>query len=138
MPLTLLRHFLRQGRLHFEKFGCIDRVSDYPEGYVVLVDFDSDGEVIRIPQVNSIFRILGLSYSFILYHKTRRGWHVSIPLNEKLQRSELIALQVILGDDKMRGALNLMRVIQIRKSRGKLPKFWLQRHNILYQYKVEK
>lgn len=119
--------------MKFEKFGHIDSISDLPEGTVALMDYDS-GSCPRIMQLNSICRILGIEYSSLMLHRTRRGWHLAIAISGRFKRVELIALQAILGSDPMREAMNLARVRQIEAFGA--PKYWLQRHNILYDYKL--
>lgn len=100
------------------------------------MDYDSASDTLPVTRINARFRIIGLAYEYCCYTKSARGWHCDIALTEKLERAELIALQCILGDDLTRGALNLMRVIQIRKNGG-VDDFWKQRHNILYQRKIK-
>jgi hypothetical protein len=135
--LTVSRLLSKLGELRFEKFGHIDRVSDIPEGYAAHMDYDNPEGPPSVPSLHSILRVIGSSANAISYSRTRRGWHITIILSERLTRAELVALQSILGSDSMRESLNLMRCIQIRLSGKRLPKFWQQRWNILYDYKAK-
>ena len=132
--LLRFRRFFRQGKLHFEKFGEIDALTDLPEGYTALVDYDSNHDVLTVPEVYSICRIIGIHPCSVCYKKTRRGWHLAIVFLERFTSIELIALQAILGDDSMRGALNFMRVRQMQVI--DVPEFWRKRSNILYRRKL--
>lgn len=71
----------------------------------------------------------------ICLERTRHGWHAVLPLNEKLTPAELTALQLAMGDDQKRGALNLMRAIHIRKCYTVTP-HWKKRWNILFSKKL--
>lgn len=137
MQLQHLARLLRVGELRFEKFGLIDRVSDFPEGTAAHVDTDSLKRLPKIPFLHSALRIVGMGHRGICYARSKRGWHTSIILTERMERAELIAFQCCLGDDPMRGLMNLFRIIQIRKSGGELSDFWKQRHNILYSRKIQ-
>lgn len=72
----------------------------------------------------------------LLMERTRHGWHVIVPLSEKLTEAEMIALQLCMGDDRKRGALNLMRGIAIRKGGDSVTAYWRKRSNILFGGKV--
>lgn len=131
--LTHLETLFHQGLLRFEKFGHIDKISNHPEGNALFVDFDYPSKAITVRKMHSLFRITGLHPHAICYSRSKRGWHVVALIMEKLNRMERVAMENILGDDSMRGALNF--------SRARVPiinKFWRQRWNILYDYKVTK
>ena len=134
MLLRHLRRFWRQGRLHFEKFGEIDALTDWKTGSVALVDYDSHQMVPSIPSIYSTCRIIGIHPDTVCYKKTRRGWHIAVSFLERFEPAELICLQSILGDDPMRSALNLMRVREM--ARRHIPQFWKDRSNILYRRKL--
>jgi hypothetical protein len=134
MPLTHFRHFCKRGALNFEKFGQIDRVSDFPQGYALFMDCDTKNPD-RLPQpafIRWILTIIGIQSSSIVYRETKRGFHVIIRILEKLEPVELVAVQAILGDDPMRAALNLMRARQSEI----MDDYWRTRWNILYDHKV--
>ena len=135
--LARLRRFLRQGELRFETFGHIDKISDFPVGKIALIDLDSH-KSLAIPKLYAHLRCCGLRSLALGINRTRRGWHAAIVLDKKLPLAELIALQAVLGSDRMREAMNLMRVISIREHGGEkaLGDFWKQRHNILFDYKL--
>ena len=67
--------------------------------------------------------------------RTRRGWHVAITLRDALEPAEIVALQSCLGSDRRREALNLMRVIGLRRTHG-IDSFWFERWNLLYREKL--
>jgi hypothetical protein len=93
----------------------------------------------RVPRVRPLWavcRIVGVRPLTIRTDRTRRGWHVLIVLAERLCPAEIVALQAIMGSDDRREALNLMRVIAIRK-RPPAP-FWRDRWNILFERKLQK
>lgn len=75
--------------------------------------------------------------SSILLERTRRGWHVIIPLKENISDAEMVALQLCLGDDRKRGALNLMRAMAMRKGCNGVTGFWDKRWNILFSGKLK-
>lgn len=131
MPLIHLATLFQQGLLRFEKFGHIDDISNHPEGRALFVDFDFPSKAIAVPTLNSILRITGLHSTAVRYSRSKRGWHVVVLLKEKLTRMERVAMENILGDDPMRGALNFTRARANISSR-----FWRQRWNILYDFKV--
>lgn len=101
---------------------------------MALVDIDHK----RAPRIRAIYavcRIVGVSPLWVAYRRTRRGWHLIIYLRDRLQPAELIALQSCFGSDGRREALNLMRVLAIRRTPITNP-FWLTRWNLLYERKL--
>lgn len=89
----------------------------------------------RLAWMWAVCRIVGLRARWIRTDRTRRGWHVVIEFSERFTNGELVALQAILESDKRREALNLMRVIAIRKY-PHMPHYWKTRWNILYAEKL--
>lgn len=57
-----------------------------------------------------------------------------VQYNTRLERAEIVALQAILGSDEKREALNLMRVISMR--RNAVTPYWERRWNILFNGKA--
>jgi hypothetical protein len=102
------------------------------------VDFDFRRPDRRSPRLRPIFtvlRMVGLRPRLpIEMQRTRHGWHVVIRLNQKLSPAELVALQLCLGDDRKRGALNLMRARALRCCA--VTPYWRKRWNILYSHKL--
>lgn len=78
-------------------------------------------------------RSMGIKYRALRISRTRRGWHFVYLLEEKLSPSERVAAESILGDDPMRAAMNFARA----RNEKRMPKFWKQRWNIFYDYKVK-
>jgi hypothetical protein len=104
------------------------------------VDFKKLKFRVRGPSLRplwTVLRLVGLrpSSDVICYERTRRGWHVIIELPEKLKPAETVALQLALGSDPRREALNLMRVLGMR--RNGVTRFWSSRWNILYSRKLK-
>lgn len=125
---------------------CLDRwgiMAHYSKSNVAYLDFDFARPDRRSPRLRPIFtvlRIVGLRpvLSTIEMERTRHGWHVIIPLREKLEPAELVALQLALGDDQRRGALNLMRARAMRQGRecNGVTGHWRRRWNILFGGKL--
>jgi hypothetical protein len=88
---------------------------------------------LSVPRINSLFRALGLSYEALRYNRSKRGWHMVALLAEQLTPVERVAAEAILGDDPMRAAMNFLRARNV----AKMPPFWRQRWNILYETKIE-
>jgi hypothetical protein len=105
-----------------------------PQKSTAFVDFDTKDGAIPVPELFSLARVIGITPESVCYKRTRRGWHLAVRFLETFSRIELIALQCILGDDPMRGALNLMRERQMKKV--KAGKYWQSRSNILYSKKL--
>lgn len=136
MPLTLWAALYTAGLLHFNKWGHIDQISNIPANKALFIDFDTVNEPrIEIPRINSAFRAMGFSkgYSAIRYSRSKRGWHIAAIVQTHLSPAERVAAESILGDDPMRAAMNFARA----RNEKHMPKFWKQRWNIFYDYKLE-
>jgi hypothetical protein len=131
MPFKLWVEHYTQGRLAFKKWGHIDRISDYPAEFALFIDFDSH-KFRSIPKINSTFRAMGLSYLALRISRTKRGLHYAFILQKKLTTMERVCAEAILGDDPMRAAMNFARA----RNAKRMPKFWKQRWNIFYDYKL--
>lgn len=84
-------------------------------------------------QINATFRAVGLTYLALRINETKRGFHYAFFLKRPVTPTERVALEAILGDDPMRAAMNFARA----RNADKMDKFWQQRWNILYDWKVE-
>lgn len=112
----------------------------YSKNNVAFLDFDFQRPDRRSPRLRPIFtvlRMVGLRAGAITLERTQHGWHVIIPISEKLQPAEMVALQLALGDDQRRGALNLMRAVAIRKRCNGVTAHWGRRWNILFSGKLK-
>jgi hypothetical protein len=92
----------------------------------------------RVPRVGPIYavcRIAGLRPVWIETRRTRRGWHVRVYFRDALTPAELVAFQAACGSDPRREALNLMRVLAMRR-RENVGEFWSARWNLLYEKKI--
>lgn len=119
------------GAWQIQHYGVVEETA---RPNVLMLDFDFR----RVPRVRpfwAVLRVVGLVPRWIRTDRTRRGWHVLIGLNQNLQPAEIVALQAILGSDDRREALNIMRVIAIRK-RDPGP-FWRNRWNLLFSRKLQ-
>lgn len=137
MPLKRFLRFLTTQRLHFNKFGVIDHVSDHDTQRAIFIDIDAHNlGANHTPNIFSLCRVLGITVENACYHRTRRGWHIALSIREALCPVERVAVEAILGDDPQRAALNFMRAMQIGKMNGRDSEFWNQRWNILYAKKL--
>lgn len=84
-------------------------------------------------QINSTFRVLGLTYLAMRINATKRGFHYVFLLPGSITPLERVAIEAILGDDPMRAAMNFARA----RNHASMNKFWRQRWNILYDWKVK-
>lgn len=117
-------------------------MAHYSRANYAYVDFDfqrPDRKSPKLRPIYTVLRMVGLlpSPEGVCYERTRRGWHVIIPLREKLQPAELVALQLVLGDDTRRGCLNLMRAVAMRKRCYGVTAHWRRRWNILFSGKLK-
>lgn len=118
-------------RWRLVRFGRIKEIASRSDR--ALLDFDFR-RVPRLGPMWAVCRIVGLRPRSIRTDRTRRGWHVIVELNERLQAAELVALQAVLGSDNRRECLNLMRVIGMRKH--PVSPFWRRRWNLLFERKI--
>ena len=68
------------------------------------------------------------------YRRTRKGWHVVIRVRHALEPAEQVAVQAVLGSDRRREGLNLMRVLCMRRMGA--DRFWRIRWNLLFARKL--
>lgn len=88
--------------------GCPGVVRWYGESRLILCDYDFR-EPPGLPEIWARLGRLKYKAVFVEYHKTERGWHVTIELNRRMRKDHRIALQAILGSDPKREAFNLAR-----------------------------
>lgn len=118
--------FTRSGRL-----GVVDHVAD---ASMVYLDVDRRSA----PSARSLYaccRIVGVSPLWLCYRRSTHGWHIIMAIRDQLEPAEIVALQACCGSDPRREALNLMRVLSIR--RKGIGGFWSTRWNLLYAYKLQ-
>lgn len=85
-----------------------------------------------LEQLFAVAHILGIRPLWIRYDpSTRKGWHVIIKWDKKMLPAEIVALQSVLGSDRRRETLNLMRVMSEFGPEGDA------RWNILYSGKLK-
>jgi len=116
----------------FHKTGVVDHVASDRRIYI-----DVDRHACpKLAPIFSLCRIVGVQPLWTQIRRTAHGWHIIIELRDRLLPSESIAFQALAGSDSRREALNLMRVLAIRRTPIKDP-FWRKRWNILYAHKVK-
>ena len=129
-------------------------IGEYHESNKLLCDFDTEkrGRYVRgrvrdrrgrlawrvgslpDPPLQSLAHTLGLKIVWQRWDKTRRGWHLTVKVKQKLTLAEIVCCQALLGSDSARERLNLARAISLRLHPSK---FWEARANILYKRKVK-
>ncbi len=113
------------------RFGLVKQTG--ADGLAML-DYDARA-VPRLHRIWAVCRIVGLRPSRIRTDRTARGWHVLVWLDKRLTSGELTAFQSLCQSDWKREALNLMRVVSIRRTRIN-DGFWAARWNILFSEKL--
>jgi hypothetical protein len=124
-------HF-NKGELSLGKWGIVEEKSEYNK---ILLDFDTGRRTPMLSGVYVTLRALQLRAIWIRCDRTKKGWHVTIKINHRLECAEIVAIQAICRSDFKRETLNLMRVIAMRKYGAS--KFWKKRWNILYSGKLK-
>ena len=113
------------------RFGLVKQTGS---DSLVLLDYDSRA-VPRLQRIWAVSRIVGVRPLRIRSDRTRRGWHVLVWLDKRLTSGELACFQALCQSDWKREALNLMRIIAIRRARIR-DGFWAARWNILFSEKL--
>jgi len=113
-------------------------------GTILLIDVDSRKRpnkrhprcMLPYPMLAGRLRVFrgSINPESITYSPTARGWHIIIHITERLSASEVIAIQATLGSDIKRELMNLQRYFGFRDK--KVPKFWRDRWNLLFEKKV--
>lgn len=113
------------------RFGI---VKQFGADSLVMLDYDTRA-VPRLQRIWAVCRIVGLRPVRIRTDRTTRGWHVLVWLDKRLTSGELACLQSLCRSDWKREALNLMRIVSIRRGRIR-DGFWSKRWNLLYAEKL--
>jgi len=117
--------------IEFKRWGRVQSDHLWRPG-LVYIDWDHR----RTPPMRPVWtglRICGLRPRWIQHRRTQHGWHVIISLTRRLPAAETVALQAILGSDRRRENLNLMRVLALPKH----SRFFQQRWNLLFLEKAK-
>jgi hypothetical protein len=120
--------------LRNQSIGRLEEKSDRRK-LIVDVDGPRQNGRLKLGPIFATLHICGIVARWIRYDRTRRGWHIIIMLGIRLEWGETVALQLLCGDDRRRGNLNLMRAIAMRVYGAS--KFWKARWNIAYAEKLE-
>lgn len=108
--------------------GCPGIVRRYHSPGVTMADYDHRQPPPKLPALWAIAGKLGLKPEWCEYHKTARGWHLTVQWNRKLGPGETVALQLLLGSDPDRELFNLSRLLR----GGGRSKRW----NLLFERKL--
>jgi hypothetical protein len=76
-----------------------------------LCDYDRPAKPPALDRIMGLGRMIGAKPRAVELARTRRGWHMAIIWNREFEPAQLIALQLLLGSDQNREALNLSRVL---------------------------
>lgn len=95
---------------------------------MTLLKLDFDGPIPRgfLYRLRHCTKLWHWTVEGIRYDKTRRGWHVSVAVTERVAPALVVAAQACLGSDLKRESFNLMRVLA--RPRG----YFRNRWNVLY------
>jgi hypothetical protein len=114
-------------------------MAHYSKNNVAFVDFDFPRPDRRSPRLRPMFTVLRLvglrPVGAIALERTQHGWHVICPISQRLTPGEMVALELAMGDDRKRGALNLMRARALNGCNG-VTAYWRKRWNILFAGKL--
>lgn len=86
-------------------------VDHYAAPNKTLCDYDRPARPPDLDRVQGIGRMIGAKPIVVELAPTRRGWHMAIIWNREFEPAQLVALQLLLGSDQNREALNLSRVL---------------------------
>lgn len=123
VPLSL-------GALQLNQIGVLN---ERQRSDTIFLDYD----MARTPSLCPLYflcRLCDLRPKTIVDHKTRRGWHRVIKFGRRFIPPEIVAIQSILGSDRRRETLNLMRVLSGNKSDDYAQSRW----NLLFERKLKR
>ena len=130
VPLSTLRGGFGDGTAELKRWGKVEELANPKR---LLLDFDQG----RTPSLRAVWaacRIVGVRPEWVRHDRTKRGWHVVIQLRESLLPGEQIALQAVMGSDRRRETLNLMRAVAVRRADPGVK--WRNRWQLLFSEKV--
>ena len=122
----------RLGKLQLDQIGVLEERQKKNE---ILCDFDFK----RTPPLAPLYflvRLCGLRIKRICDSRTRRGWHRVVRLSRSLTPAETVAFQALLGSDRRRESLNLMRVLSLREDGNN--NFAWSRWNLMFTRKLKR
>jgi hypothetical protein len=104
---------------------------------LLYLDFDNPINLEELDKaIYNVAQMSGIKLERLAVHNTKRGNHVIVSAEwldrKELTPAETVALQLLLGSDPKREALNLMRAHNL----GDAPDFWRDRWNVLYSEKL--
>lgn len=77
----------------------------------IKLDIDSKGNLDGVvSRIYSIVDLLGLSVENYVIHESNSGYHIRITVLDELSDLELVIIQLLMGSDPKREALNYLRV----------------------------
>jgi hypothetical protein len=108
-------------------------MEEFSDANTIMLDYDRK----KTPPLAPVFvclRMSGLQITFLRDDRTRKGWHRVVRVRESLSPLEILTIQAVLGSDRRRENLNLMRLLRTRESG--MSDFQSKRWNILYRTKL--
>lgn len=107
-------------------------VEHFAAPHLTLCDYDAPQKPPALDRIMWIARMVRAKPRAIELSKTKRGHHMVIAWNREFEPAETVALQLLLGSDQNREALNLSRVLAGIDSPAKR-RGW----NLLFRCKVD-
>lgn len=96
---------------------------------ILKCDFDNPRPPRLTARITIVMRLHGLGVEWVRYDRTRRGWHVSVAVRQRLALMRVVCLQACLGSDWKRETYNARRAVVARH----VPLYWRERVNVLYK-----
>lgn len=106
-------------------------VDHYAAPDKTLCDYDRPARPPALDRIMGIGRMISAKPRTVELARTRRGWHMAVWWDRTFEPAQIIALQLLLGSDPNREALNLSRELCGIHSEAQ-QRGW----NILFQTKV--
>lgn len=118
------------GRIQFKQIGVlVERQS----ARKAMLDHDQR----RTPRLRAVWvclRLWQLSPEYICDTRSKKGWHRVIKFRRNLQPLAIVCVQSLLGSDRRRESLNLMRLLSIGKNDN--DSFARSRWNLMFERKL--
>jgi hypothetical protein len=86
-------------------------IEHFAAPHLTLCDYDAPQKPPALDRIMGIGRMIAAKPRAVEISKSRHGWHMVIAWDRDFEPAETIALQLLLGSDPNREALNLARVL---------------------------
>jgi hypothetical protein len=93
------------------------------------LDFDGPFTGPMMSRIYAVLRTVKIVPSWIRVDRTRRGYHVTVAVRQRIAPLGIVALQAAMGSDWRREAFNFSRARKWKQ----LDAFWRGRWNVLYE-----